>query len=84
MRASVFDEFINNTIDPVEVAATKKIHLLEDLEILKRKGDDSKKELLATHLLKCSSEHEMNRMLRDVIMGDETIEELLARKEKLT
>ncbi len=83
MRMSVLDEFINGTVDSVEVAAVKKIHLLEDLLILKRKGDKNKKELLLEYLLKCSSEHEMTRMLHDVVRGDETIEELLARKERL-
>ena len=84
MRMSVLDEFINGTVDPVEIAAVKKIHLLEDLCILKRKRDKHKKELILSYLLKCESEHEMTRMLHDVVRGDETIEELLARKEKLT
>ena len=83
MRCSMIDEFINNTIDPVEVAASKKINLLEDLGFLKRKKDKNKKEILLDYLLKCSSEHEMTRMLHDVVRGNETIEELLARKERI-
>lgn len=78
------DGFINGTASPVEEAAEEKIMLLEDLGILTRKGDRYKKELLHEHLLKCSSEYEMTRMLHDVVRGNETIDDLLAKKEGLT
>lgn len=75
----------------IGVAAREKMKILRHLYIFgempknKKWPEATKEKMKKTKniLLKCGSEHEMTRILHDVIMGKETIDEFIARKAGL-
>ena len=75
------EDFVTSKDDPVKVAAAMKMGILSQMKILKGVSDTDVKKLHDI-LLNCKSEWEMQTMLHDVIRFNETVEELLARKEK--
>ena len=74
------EDFITSKDDLVEVAAAMKMGVLSQLHILKGVSD-ADIDNLHKLLLSCKSEWEMQTMLHNVIRFNETVEELLARKE---
>ena len=75
------EDFVTSKDDPVKVAAAMKMGVLSQMKILKGVSDADVKKLHDL-LLSCKSEWEMQTILHDVIRFNETVEELLARKEK--
>ena len=57
----------------------EKINLLKDFCVLARRHDANEKRVKAM-LEMCDTERDIERTLHDVLVGEETLEHLLARK----
>lgn len=78
---SVIDDYNGigaNAPTPKEISALRKIALLRDFDILKRK--DCREDAVYNMLMKCRDEHHMSQMLHDVLREIITLDELLERK----
>lgn len=80
------DEFLFNfEDDTISNAVDKKVSLLYDFCILVEKGarnklPDRRENALRLLLGRCSDEYAMTHLLRDVLLGHCTLDELLDRK----
>ena len=80
------NEFLGMDITPNTLAeeVDKKVSLLYDFCILHQKShrprDDRREPLVRKVLMECNSEQHMTRVLRPVILGECTLEDLLQHK----
>ena len=79
-----FGDYVEET--PVKIAAEKKINMLRDMCMLRKKRRqkgvliiDPKEEPLRALLLKCKNEEEMTQMLHCVVRYEETLQDMLDR-----
>ena len=77
---SYIDEYLgyNTTAKTIEKNAAQKVSILYQLGILK--SNDRRTDTLLALLNKCTSEHQMTRMLHDVIVGNKDLDTLLIEK----
>ena len=83
MKEYLVDEFIGNTHEcSLEEEVDKKVSLLYDLCVLckKGKGKDTREQTVREMLGSCQTEAQMHNAVRDVILGDITLNQLLKRK----
>lgn len=83
MRSYTVDEFLFDLEDcPISKAVDKKIELLYDFCVLKKRGTKADRRENSVRLLlgKCSDEYAMTHLLKDVVTFRCTIDELLDRK----
>ena len=70
------------TLEEKRDIIAEKIRLLRHFAVLP-KGDREKKSAVVSILAKCKTELEMERCLYNVLRGNETLDQLLQRKEMM-
>lgn len=83
MAEYLVDEFIGNTCNgTLEEQVDKKVSLLYDMCILfkHKKEADDREEAVRKLLSSYQTEDQINNVIRDVIFGDLTLNQLLKRK----
>lgn len=82
MKHYAVDDFIGGAYvgatDTKKDLVEKKIALLHDFCLLKK--NDDREPLVKAVLDKCVDEYEMSRVLRDVLVGNTTLDAMLTRK----
>ena len=83
MKEYLVDEFIDGTCEcTLEEQVDKKVSLLYDMCILlkRRKGTDDREEAVRKLLSSYQNEDQINNAVRNVVVGDITLNQLLKRK----
>lgn len=81
MKHYSIDEFITapTELDPINTMVEKKISLLYDFRILK--FHDSRANNVRAILCRCPNEYAMTRQLRDLLVGNITLDDWIKRGE---